>query len=78
VKRVIARESDTVRIVDGRVYVNDIRLHDEYVRWEFPQPDELEVRRSSSRATTSSWATIGTTLRQPPLGSGAKKYIVGK
>src|SRR5213592_5168173 len=31
VKRVIAREGDTVRIVDGRVYVNDQPLHDDYV-----------------------------------------------
>src|SRR4030095_4981030 len=29
VKRVIARGGDSVRIVDGRVYVNDIPLHDE-------------------------------------------------
>src|SRR4029077_7746978 len=35
VKRVIAREGDTVRIVDGRVYVNDIPLHDDYVPIEF-------------------------------------------
>src|SRR6185503_7646943 len=28
VKRVIAREGDSVRIVDGRVYVNDVPLHD--------------------------------------------------
>src|SRR5512145_879173 len=31
VKRVIAREGDTVRIVDGRVYVNDLPLRDDYV-----------------------------------------------
>ncbi len=31
VKRVIAREGDTVRIEDGRVYVNDVLLSDEYV-----------------------------------------------
>src|SRR5262245_5294931 len=29
VKRVIAKEGDTVRIVDGRVYVNDVPLHDD-------------------------------------------------
>ena len=31
VKRVIAEEGDTVRINDGRVYVNDIPLADSYV-----------------------------------------------
>ena len=31
VKRVIAMEGDTVRIEDGRVYVNDVLLSDEYV-----------------------------------------------
>ena len=35
VKRVIAREGDNVRIVDGRVYVNDIPLPDDYVPEEF-------------------------------------------
>ena len=40
VKRVIAEEGDTVRIVDGRVYVNDIPLHDEYVPAEFRSHDD--------------------------------------
>jgi signal peptidase I len=31
VKRVIAEEGDTVRILDGHVYVNDIPLRDDYV-----------------------------------------------
>jgi signal peptidase I len=35
VKRVIAEEGDTVRIVDGRVYVNDIPLKDDYVPAEY-------------------------------------------
>ena len=40
VKRVIAKEGDTVRIVDGRVYVNDISLHDDYVPPEFRSHDD--------------------------------------
>src|SRR4051812_49017874 len=40
VKRVIAREGDTVRIVDGRVYVNDVPLHDDYVPPEFRSHDD--------------------------------------
>src|ERR1051325_2861157 len=40
VKRVIAKEGDVVRIVDGRVYVNDIPLHDDYVPAEFRSHDD--------------------------------------
>jgi signal peptidase I len=40
VKRVIAEEGDTVRIVDGRVYVNDIPLKDDYVPSEFRSHDD--------------------------------------
>jgi signal peptidase I len=40
VKRVIAEEQDTVRIVDGRVYVNDVPLNDDYVPGEFRSHDD--------------------------------------
>jgi signal peptidase I len=40
VKRVIAEENDTVRIVDGRVYVNDIPLPDDYVPSEYRSHDD--------------------------------------
>jgi signal peptidase I len=40
VKRVIAEEGDTVRIVDGRVYVNDVPLGDEYVPAEYRSHDD--------------------------------------
>jgi signal peptidase I len=40
VKRVIAEEGDTVRIVDGRVYVNDIPLKDDYVATEYRSHDD--------------------------------------
>ena len=40
VKRVIAEEGDTVRIVDGRVYVNDIPLKDDYVASEYRSHDD--------------------------------------
>ncbi|MGH9385003.1 MAG: signal peptidase I [Vicinamibacterales bacterium] len=40
VKRVIAEEGDTVRIVDGRVYVNDVMLADEYVPAEYRSHDD--------------------------------------
>ena len=40
VKRVIAEENDTVRIVDGRVYVNDVPLHDDYVPDDYRSHDD--------------------------------------
>lgn len=35
VKRVIAEENDTVRIVNGQVYVNDVPLGDDYIPEEY-------------------------------------------
>ncbi len=40
VKRVIAEELNTVRIVDGRVYVNDVPLIDDYVPPEYRSHDD--------------------------------------
>jgi signal peptidase I len=40
VKRVIAEERDTVRIIDGRVYVNDVPMQDDYVPAEYRSHDD--------------------------------------
>ena len=40
VKRVIAKEGDQVRIVDGRVYRNDVQINDEYVPSEYRSHDD--------------------------------------
>ncbi len=40
VKRVIAKEGDQVRIVDGRVYRNDVRIDDDYVLAEYRSHDD--------------------------------------
>jgi signal peptidase I len=40
VKRVIAEEGDTVRVVDGRVYVNDVPIPDEQVPPEYRSHDD--------------------------------------
>ena len=34
-KRIVAEEGDAVRIMDGRVYVNDVPIDDNYVRPEY-------------------------------------------
>ncbi len=40
VKRVIAEEGDTVRITDGRVFVNDLPVADDYVPPEYRSHDD--------------------------------------
>jgi signal peptidase I len=43
VKRVIAGEGDTVKIEDGRVYVNDQALADDFVKPEYRSHDDHEA-----------------------------------
>jgi signal peptidase I len=78
VKRVIAEEGDTVRIVDGLVYVNDVPLQDDYVPAEFrshddwgPQviPEGYDFVMGDHRNNSSDsrhWGMV------------PKKYIIGK
>ena len=40
VKRVIGEEGDTVRVVDGRAYVNDVPVPDDYVPSEYRSHDD--------------------------------------
>ena len=40
VKRVIAEPGDTVRLVDGRVYVNDVAMRDDFVPTEYRSHDD--------------------------------------
>jgi signal peptidase I len=78
VKRVIAKEGDVVRIVDGRVYVNDIPFPDDYVTEEFRSHDDwgpTTVRQGyyfvmgdhrNNSSDSRNWGPV------------PKKYIVGK
>jgi len=78
VKRVIAKEGDTVRIVDGRVYVNDVPLHDDYVPPEFRSHDDWgpQVIQQGYYFVMGDHRNNSSDSRH--WGPVPKKYIVGK
>ena len=73
VKRVIAEEGDTVRIVDGRVYVNDIPLHDDYVPAEYRSHDDWGPQVIPEGLLLRHGRPPEQQLRQPALGHGAEE-----
>jgi signal peptidase I len=78
VKRVIAEENDQVRIVDGRVYVNDVPLHDDYVPAEFRSHDDWgpQVIPEGYYFVMGDHRNNSSDSRH--WGMVPKKYIIGK
>jgi len=78
VKRVIASEGDVVRIVDGRVYVNDVPLDDAYVPEEFRSHDDWgpTVIQQGYYFVMGDHRNNSSDSRH--WGQVPKKYIVGK
>jgi signal peptidase I len=78
VKRVIAEEGDMVRIVDGRVYVNDVLIKDDYVLSEFRSHDDFPPTVIPEGYDFVMGDHRNNSSDSRHWGMVPKKYIIGK
>ncbi len=78
VKRVIAEEGDTVRIVEGQVFVNDVPLRDDYVPSEYRSHDDWgpQVIQDGYYFVMGDHRNNSSDSRH--WGMVPKRYIIGK
>lgn len=78
VKRVIAEASDEVHIVDGRVYVNDVPLKDDYVPPQFRSHEDYGPIRVKEGYYFVMGDHRNNSSDSRHWGEVPKKYIIGK
>jgi signal peptidase I len=78
VKRIIAEEGDTVRIVDGRVFRNDVPLDDSFVPPEYKSHDDWGPRVIDEGYYFVMGDHRNNSSDSRHWGLVPKKYIIGK
>jgi signal peptidase I len=78
VKRVIAEEGDTVKIEDGRVYVNNVPMDDSYVPAEYRSHDDHPAKQIQAGYYYVMGDHRNNSSDSRHWGEVPKKYITGR